>query len=526
MRKKTTLYKVVLFFFLLAQFQFFSLLDLPILKIPGTQIQLNPQRLSLLNPPSLDAAGLSSASATLSNPRLSFQGRVSGAYSAGASVITLATTASTFGDIDTKNLFPNDTVAIGVNGNIPVGTISADTIFTLKNALAVSVGATTNIYATQSGTLTVAFYTAQAIPVGGSILIQVPASNGAISGGTSDSLPDTTAALTSNGFDLNGMTNTSVTCPNGAFAAGTLTAGAGGSGAPHTISCNYSGAVPVQAGANLSIVIGTVKTLINPAPVNTGHTRGVADIYSVSTFTKDAANGTGNTIESVDTPLAPIEGVLVSAIVDETLSFTVAGYAMAANTRCGVAHTAGITTTATAVTWGAINSSYSADKNDAAQQLTVTTNAPTGYTVYAEENDQMGKDGVSCSGATPSVEPFTYTGPTQCIRDYNKGTATFAVSSDWTATPGTDYGLGYSLENQSGTDAQFLFNESARVFSAKHFADQEASQNKYTASANVMTNTGPVSGSSVYVCYRIHIPATQPAGYYFNKLKYTAVAKF
>lgn len=525
MCKKTSLYKLVLFFFILAQFQFFSLLNLPVLTIPGTQIQFNPNKLSLLNPPSIDAAGLSSASATLSNPRLSFQGRVSGAYAAGTSVITLATTASTFGDIDTKNLFPNDTVAIGVNGNIPVGTISADTIFTLKNALAVSVGASTNIYATQSGTLTVAFYTAQAIPVGGSILIQIPASNGAISGGTSDSLPDTTAALTSNGFDLNGMANTSVTCPNGSFAAGTLAAGAGGAGAPHTITCNYSGGVPVQAGANLSIVIGTVKQLINPAPVNTGHTRGVADIYQISTFTKDAANGTGNTIESVDTPLAPIEGVLVSAIVDETLSFTVAGVAAGASTFCGLAHTAGITTTATAVTYGAINSSYTIDKNNAVQQLTVTTNAPTGYTVYAQANDQMGKDGNTCTGSVPTLAEYGFSGAT-CIRDVNCGggaysTCTHTTSGEWDTAPNGN-GFGYSLANQSGSDATFLFNESARNFSARQFSDVENA----SASASIMTNAGVVSGSSVYVCYRINIPATQPAGYYFNKLLYTAVAKF
>ena len=76
-----------------------------------------------------------------------------------------------------RNLFPNDTVAIGVNGNVPVGTISADTIFTLKDALAeIPVGASTNICATQSDTLTLAFYTHKAIPVGGSILVQIPAS--------------------------------------------------------------------------------------------------------------------------------------------------------------------------------------------------------------------------------------------------------------------------------------------------------------------------------------------------------------
>jgi hypothetical protein len=45
------------------------------------------------------------------------------------------------------------------------------------------------------------------------------------------------------------------------------------------------------------------------------------------------------------------------------------------------------------VPWGIINSNYNVDRNDAVQQLTVTTNAPTGYNVYAEENDQMGKDG-------------------------------------------------------------------------------------------------------------------------------------
>ena len=157
----------------------------------------------------------------------------------------------------------------------------------------------------------------------------------------------------------------------------------------------------------------------------------------------------------------------------------------------------------------------------------MTTNAPTGYTVYAEENDQMGKDGVACSGATPSVEPFTYTGPTYCIRDYNKGAATFAVS------PVTDRGTGgrimvlVTLSKINQVRMRSFCITSRLVLSARNTSPiREASQNKYTASANVMTNTGPVSGSSVYVCYRIHIPATQPAGYYFNKLKYTAVAKF
>ena len=41
-----------------------------------------------------------------------------------------------------------------------------------------------------------------------------------------------------------------------------------------------------------------------------------------------------------------------------------------------------------------------------------------------------------------------------------------------------------------------------------------------------MSNAGPVSGSAAYVCYRIDITGTQPAGYYYNKIKYTAVPTF
>jgi hypothetical protein len=38
----------------------------------------------------------------------------------------------------------------------------------------------------------------------------------------------------------------------------------------------------------------------------------------MSIYTRDAADGAGNNIESVDVRTAPIEGVLVAATVDET----------------------------------------------------------------------------------------------------------------------------------------------------------------------------------------------------------------
>ncbi len=518
MRKKKLVYKLILFFFLAAQFQFVTLLNLPVLRIPGTDIALDFNKFSVLKPQTLDSAGISSASATLANPRLSVYGNVNAALSSGATVVTMESSGS-YGDLDTANLFPNDLVGIGTNGLLQVASISSSTVFTLKNPIANAVLITDNIYATQSGRLTLDFYTAAPIPAGGSIRVEIPApaANG------NDGAPNTGATIAANGFDLNGITSSNITCPAGLTAAAP-SAGTGGN--PHVIACNAASTIP--AGAHFGLIVGdTNRGLINPAPVTTGHTRGNADIYTIAIYTKDGAAGAGNNIESVEIRTAPVEGVLVTATVDETLSFTVAGVAVgAASTYCGVSHTnAGLTTSATAVPWGIINSSYSVDKNEAVQQLTVTTNAPTGYNVYAEENDQMGKDGAICTGAAPSAGEYTF-GTSTCIRDFGS-TSSHTTAAEWGAAPGTNYGFGYTLANVAGggTDAQFTYNTGG-TYMAKQFADQEGSENKYAANAHLMANAGPVSGSSVHVCYRIHVPATQPAGYYFNKLKYTAVAKF
>ncbi len=513
MRLKKCAQIVIIFFVVFQICLSFTPLGKPI-NLPGTSKQIDLSSLSLFQPSQIDSAGLSSASATLSNPRLSFYAQVNTTVNIGGSVITVKASGNN-GDLDTRNLFPNDYIVVGsgINYN-QVASVAADLVtFTLKNPLVTQAAADAVMTASQAGTLTVRFYTSSAIPANGSIKISVPAP----SSGGNDGVPDTTASISTNGFDTNGMTNANTTCPGG-FTAGTFTTGTGG--AAHSFTCNL-GATALPAGANITFVIGNAaKPLINPAPLYTGHTRGLADIYTIQAVTYDAANGTGNKVEDVDMRVAPVEGVLVTATVDETLSFTVAG--LGSGTRCGMA--SNLTTTATAVPWGIINSNYTAGTNNAAQQLTVTTNAPSGYNVYAEENDQMGKDGNVCTGATPSAGEYTFSAGT-CIRDY-ANSATHTTSTDWGTTPGSNYGFGYSLANATGTDARFLYNESSRTFSAKQFADQESSEDKYAANADLMYNTGPVSGSSVYVCYRIHVPGTQPAGYYFNNLKYTAVAKF
>lgn len=515
MYKSKLVYKVILLLFLIAQFQFLTLLNLPPLTLVGTGLQFNPRFLSFVNPLRIDSAGLSSASATLSNPRLSFSGAVSGTVNAGAQVVTIQNSA--FPDINTGNLFPNDNIAIGINGNLPVASISSGTVFTIKTPLPVTVGNSTVVYATQSGKLTVDFYTSAGLPNAGKIHIELPAA----ASNYNDGAPDSGASVSTSGFDLNGMGSSDVICPPGPFGAATVTAGS-----PQVIECTAT--APVPAGAHFTVQIGTTKQLVNPAPVTTGHTQGQADIYPISIYTKDSG---GNNIESVMVRTAPVEGVLVTATIDETLSFTVAGITADSGSYCGITRDANSPdTTAVAVPWNTINSDYAGNttRHNTDQQLTVTTNAPTGYTVYAQENDQMGKDGNVCTGYA-SGSDYVYPSGSLCIRDANCGggaysTCTHLVSAEWAGTP-NGYGFGFSLQNvpvTGGTDATFLYNESARTFSARQFSDIENA----SAAASLMSNTGPVSGSSVYVCYRIHIPAMQPAGYYFNKIRYTAVPKF
>ncbi|MCX6732406.1 MAG: hypothetical protein NTV98_02605 [Candidatus Roizmanbacteria bacterium] len=499
---------------------FLMLQVLPYLPVSVQNIPLvsTLKKASIFHPAEIDAVGISSASATLTNPRLSFHGLVNATIAAGANVAVVKNSGAG-GDYNTRNIFPMDGVKIDSNAVINVASVSSDLVtFTLKTPLVSQALANTNMTVAQGGQLKVQIFTASNIPANGSIKISVPAPNEVV-GLTTDGIPLAETALTSSGFDTNGMTNANITCP-GTFSAGTFTAGA--SGAPHTFTCN-NGASPVLAGTPLTVIIGdNSKPLINPAPISGAHAQGVADIYNIKTETYSTANGGGSLLEDGFARTAPIEGVLVTATVDETLQFTIAGVASGASTYCGQAHSAGITTTATAVPWGTLGSGYVIDKNEAVQQLIVTTNAASGYKVYAEENDQMGDEGAACAGSVPSVEPYTFTGPTTCIKDVSVGSISHLVAADWGATPGTNYGFGYATQ---GTDSVVSYSTGG-TYMARQFADQQAGEDKYAAGAEVMTNSGPVSASAVYVCYRINIPGTQPAGYYYNKLKYTAVPKF
>lgn len=494
--KKKWIYKLVLFFFVFFQFAFVFL------KYPKT----------------VDTANLTSASATLGNSRLSYRAGVASG-SLNSSTVTIDSSGNA--DNNTNHLFPKDTVCFtdsGINGcigntNYTVANIVDSTTFNLTTTLGNNLDSSGYAVASQSGSMTITFTTATQIPSNGDILITIPMANGADG---NDGIPDTSSSTSTNGFDLNGIAAADVSttgCTDANWVATeTITEGSGSTN--HTIRIDRQNTV-CSAGSTITVTIDSDPGIVNPAPVTSGHTQGTADTYTINVKTRD---GSDNTLDQVDVKVAPVEAVLVSATVEETVSFQVQGVA-SATSACG--QTTDVTTYAYSVPWGTLDTPNTF--KEAAQQLTVSTNADAGYTVKIEENDQMGKDGITCTGASADES-------VNCIKDTVCGATACSESAarDWTNAT-TYHGLGISLQDVDGTDAVWDYNGKSSettctsgTFCARQIADQEAGETK----ATIMTNTGPVSSKDIYVCYRIAVSNTQPAGYYYNKVKYTATAKF
>lgn len=474
------------------------------------------------------SANFTSASATLSNSRFSYRAGITSGTIA-ESLVTIDGSGNA--DNTTAHLFPKDVVCFA--NALEEGCLG-DISYTVANILAGGVTFNTTIpltttlesdgyvVATQSGSLTMTFTTATEVPIGGNLLITIPAVKTA--GMTNDGIPDTAATIATNGFDIQTIADSDISisdiasCVGADWGTAVITAGNGTT--DHTIEFTRATSTCAASKA-ITVTIDNDPGIINPAPLTT-HTQGQADSYQINIKSRD---GGDNTLDNSDVSVAPVEGVLISATIDEVLSLTVAGVTADSGSYCGITRDAtSPDTTATSVPWGTLSPTYNDKKNNTNHLLTVSTNATAGYYLYAEENDQMGKDGVACSGATAGEAD-------DCIQDTVCGAVecTHQTFKDWGADPSSYPGLGYSLQGVTNpTDAIFDWNGAGEsdVFNAKQFADIEASESRSASTAQLMTNAGPVDSSSAYVCYRIDITATQPAGFYFNKVKYTAVATF
>lgn len=487
----------------------------------------------LYKPAKIDTANFTSASVTLSNSRLSFLGRlvIAGAGTTavvGTDTFVLKTVGGTSApDGNNRHLFVKDTISIGTANSGPnalvVDNAIGTTAFNTFTGIAVTVAEGDPVFVVQRTGFIISADIASTIPANGYVKIFIPAvSTGSNQG---DGIPDSNTSAASNGWDSYGIGKTAdfqisggvgCTWSNPAWTAGT-------SSAAHTVQFTTStacgsGTLSINIGnTGTNLGVGITGRFINPAGIlgagNT-HNTGIGDTYRLTLTSYDTS---ASQIDTVDMMFAPIEGVRVSATVDETLTMTVVGKA-AGSTACGQIQNSGITTTSYSVPWGTIVTPNSF--LNAGQGITISTNAAGGYSVKIEENDQMGKDGVACSGATAGES-------VNCIKDTtcDGGLCTESTGKSWGT--GSTNGLGYSLESVSGTTAAFSYGSGlGTAITARQFADQESSEARQNILSWTASGGAGVSGDSINVCYRISVSATQPAGVYYNTVKYTTVPIF
>jgi len=459
--------------------------------------------LTLTNPHQLESANLTSVKDTLQSSRLSVRARVDATgTTAGSSNVKLKTSASAPANtITTNNLKAQDSIVIGTGTYTVVDIIDSDE-FTVTPVLAAGDADDNDpIYLKMKPRHVVQFTTASAV-ANGSFRILLPAD----STNPNDGNPD------DEGYDFGGGT-VDVTASNVTgytFASGTATAyGGANCTAPtdyHCFDIGYTGSGAV--GTTITINIGNTNGTNTPIAPSTGtsHTEGTADTYPiiVRNYASGADPDADSPIDATTARVAHIEAVRVTATVDPTISFTIAGIA-SGNTRCGVS--TDVTTTATGVPFGSMTLNTF---KTLAQDLTVSTNASGGYVVTGSENDQLGLGG--------ATSPFIPDNPG------NNSLASESVSDEWTTA--TVNGFGYSLQNVDAASIAFQYTTATGnctgTFCSRQFADITGAETPQT----LFSSTTVANAENAYVCYRLSVGATQAAGDYENQITYTATGTF
>lgn len=456
-------------------------------------------------PSETNSANLATLKDTLQTSRLSFAGRVKSPTVAGSSHVWIYTASTTeFYSVATAGLKVGDTLLIGGTNTYTIASIVDADEFTLTTNLAAGdADDTDSIYFRSVPQQVITFNTASSIAGGFfRVLIAAATSN------SNNGIPDST------GFDFNTAVDLTPTDVTGyTFVTNTATA-SGGTNCPsgwHCFEFHYIGNGGIGTGITLKLgnTSGT-NTPIAPAPSST-HSLGTADTYTfkVQNFV-NGADPTSTPTDQTAGKIGVIESVRVTATVDPTITFSIAGVASGANP-CGTGtpnQTDIDTTTGVnaplAVPFGTLSLNTF---KDAAHLLTVSTNAANGYVVTAQENDQLGKDG----GTTPFI-PDT---------DGDNGTATETTADTWDTATGNP-GFGYTLKSVSGTTVPFT--STGATFNTRRFpsiADPDS-----PLVATIMSNTTVANSDQANVCYRITVDATQAAGDYENQVTYTATASF
>ncbi len=459
---------------------------------------------SLQRPSTISSANLGVVQDTLQTSRLSFAGRVKTPTVAGSSHVWIYTaSAAEYYSVSTAGLKVGDSLTIGTGSYTIDSIVDADE-FTLTGNLAAGDGDDTDvIYLKSKPQHVISFTTASSI-ASGFFRVLIPAATSNFN----DTFPDST------GFDFaSGVAGTASNVSGYTFTTPVATV-SGGTSCPsgwHCLEYHYTGTGGVGTAIVLNIgATNGTNTPIAPAP-KSGHAEGTADTYSfkVQNFV-NGADPEGTPTDQTTGKIGVIESVRVTATVDPSISFSIAGIASGANPcGTGVANQTDVDTSAgvnapLAVPFGTLTLNTFMD---AAHLLTVSTNAVNGYIVTAQENDQLGKDG----GTTPFI--------IDTLGD--AGSASETVSDTWD-TAAAHPGFGYTLK--SVNLATVPFTSTGATFNVRDFpsiADPDS-----PLVQTIMSSTGTSDAHTANVCYRVSVAATQAAGDYENQITYTATASF
>lgn len=465
---------------------------------------------TLVQPEPLESANLVSVSNTLQSARLSWGARVEAdGTDEGASRVQIQSAPATpLNSTSTANLHSGDTVLINANSYTVVDIIDADEFSVTPVVQSGDADDGDPIYMEMKPRHVITFDTATAVP-NGYFRVLIAA----------DATGDNDGNIDDDGFDfggggLNSVDVVAADVGNYDFVTGVSTdSGSTGCTSPanyHCFEAHYSGNGGI--GTTVTINIGNTNgtnSLISPGETSS-HTEATADTLFYQVRNYSASNVL---IDSSTGVIALIEAVRVTATVDPTITFTIAGVDTGTSI-CGATPDIDTTTgvnSPLAVPFGSLSLNTFVD---AGHNLTLSTNADGGAAVTAVEDDQLGKDGAT----SPFIPDSTGDGAAM----------THAVEEDWATA--TNNGFAYALHD-SDTDVTeaFAYNSSSTgsctvgTFCARQFpaaADTESP-------AEIFNTGGTVANAvDLYVCYRISVGATQESGDYENIITYTATATF
>lgn len=252
-----------------------------------------------------------------------------------------------------------------------------------------------------------------------------------------------------------------------------------------------AGASEIPDNACVKIEIGTNAT---GGVANAQITNPAVGVYNVT------ISGTFESNTSSVVKTAILTGVTVSATVAETLTFSHAGTATCAGDSGTIDATRDTSGDSNTVPFGTLAGNYTVG----CQDLTVSTNTSSGYSVTAQETDQL-----------------TYSGSTIPDSDCDAGCAFSAAAAAWT----TAVGFGHGCEKVSGDGV--VCDADYGVWSSNKYYREFASLADSEAAQVLMSYSGaPTANGVARVHYKIKISGTQAAGAYENTIVYVATPTF